>query len=49
MTGMYRRPMMIYSIVACRQNLRGPSLTVVSIGIFGDIIINVSKSINEQK
>ena len=46
-TAMYRRSMMIYS--SPRLNLRGPSVHRYGASIFGDIIVNVSKSINEEK
>ena len=51
MTGMYRRPIMIYSSLWAKFKGTKPNGRIHRYGasIFGDIIINVSKSINKEK
>ena len=51
MTGMYRRSMMIYSSLYAKFKGTKPSGRIHRYGasIFGDIIINISKSINKEK
>ena len=51
MTGMYRRSMMIYSSPSAKFKGTKPNDRIHRYGasIFGDIIVNVSKSINEEK
>ena len=51
MTGMYRRSMMIYSSLEANFKGTKPNGRIHRYGayIFGDIIINVSKSINKEK
>ena len=51
MTGMYRRSMMIYSspYAKFKGTESNGRIHWCGTSIFGDIIINVSKSINEEK